>query len=668
MSEALARPADEERGGERAPGRGLYVAGDDRFRVAVEQHPDAFALCAAVRDETDEVVDLRIEYLNAAARRQVAAADGDGAERPLWDHPALASSLRRVVETGEPFDEEAFATVERSGSGAPVERAWQVHAVRAGDAVAVSWRPADGAGRTGELPATEQFRLLAAVERIDEGILLTDGNGRIAYANPALHALFGFVPGELTGQSPGILGPDQTQADMRSLMAAVRSGRSWSGAVQAARRDGTPFIAAVSMTPLPPRAGSEQPVAWAGTVRDLSTEVTAESHLFRSQTMEAVGRLAGGGAHDFNNLLTAVRGYAELLEEEFEPDDPRLEYVSDILKASDRAAAVTRQLLAFGRRQMLRPDVLDVHEVVIDVLPILRRLVGEDIEIAEDAAPDLGFVRADRTQLEQVLLNLVVNARDAMPGGGHVEIEMRNATMDVTYAATHPAAQPGDYVMVSVTDSGRGMDRETLRHVFEPFYTTKRQGSGTGLGLATVYGIVKQSGGYVWAYSEVGIGPTFKVYLPQGPAQTGRSGGRRSPAADRGSGEPRGAAPRGTEVVLVVEDEDAVRSFVRSVLERLGYTVLAAPDGRTALDVLADGRRVDLLLTDVVMPGMSGPELAERLQADQPDLRILYASGYAQAAMTQRGVLRRGTSFLPKPFSSGELARRVRAVLDAVPS
>ncbi|MBN9522390.1 response regulator [bacterium] len=376
--------------------------------------------------------------------------------------------------------------------------------------------------------------------------------------------------------------------------------------------------------------------------------------LHQAQKMEAVGQLAGGVAHDFNNLLTVINGYADLLLQGLPPGDPARELLGEIHKAGERSAGLTRQLLAFSRQQVLAPRVLDLNAVVADTASLLRRVIGEDVKLATAPGRGLWPVKADPGQVEQVLLNLAVNARDAMPTGGRLTIETADVELDESYAAGRPDARPGPHVLLAVSDTGHGMPPEVLARIFEPFFTTKGVGKGTGLGLATVYGIVKQSGGHVGVYSEVGVGTTFKVYLPR--AESGPGGGTAPPRPP--------APPRGTETVLVVEDEDAVRALTRHVLRHAGYVVVEAADAGAAARA-AEGREIDLLVTDVVMPGLGGRELAERLRASRPGLKVLYLSGYTDDAVVRHGVLHERVHFLQKPFTPAALAWKVREALDA---
>jgi signal transduction histidine kinase len=381
----------------------------------------------------------------------------------------------------------------------------------------------------------------------------------------------------------------------------------------------------------------------------------SQEQLLQSQKLEAVGRLAGGIAHDFNNLLTAIMGHSELALRQPTNSDRLQRNLTEIKKASERAASLTRQLLAFSRKQVLQPRVFALNSVVVDLERMLQRMIGEDIAFRTSLQPSLGNVKADPGQIEQVIMNLVVNARDAMPDGGHLTIETANVYLDETYAHQHIAIAPGNYVMLAVSDTGVGMDAETSQRAFEPFFTTKETGKGTGLGLSMVYGIVKQSGGNIWVYSEVGNGTTFKIYLP-------RVDETAQPFRDSNAGDP---VRRGFETILLVEDSDTVRKLAKEVLEDHGYHVLEAEDGRAALKISRNyPKLIHLLLTDVVMPEMSGRSLAEELLPLNPRMRLLYMSGYAQDAIVHHGVLEEGTSFLQKPFSPDALALKVREVLE----
>ena len=386
---------------------------------------------------------------------------------------------------------------------------------------------------------------------------------------------------------------------------------------------------------------------------DITERKTLEERFAQSQKMEAIGQLTGGIAHDFNNVLQVITGYCELLTAGLSDENQR--YAEEITKAAERATMLTAQLLAFSRKQVLSPQVLETKELIRSVQKMLERVIGEDIELQTFIDPNTGNFLADRGQMEQVLLNLAVNARDAMPSGGKLTIETANRTIDEAYVHDHPGAKTGQYVRIAVSDTGVGMGPETLSHIYEPFFTTKEMGKGTGLGLSTVYGIVKQSEGYINCYSEMGKGTTFTVYFPltseEAPTPLLAASGA--------------TAPRGTETILIVDDDQAVRNVTRIALENAGYVVIEASGGGEALTaVLARGATIDLLVSDVVMPRMSGKELARRLREIFPKVRVLYASGYTGNVISRHGILEAGLDFLQKPFSSTELLAKVREILD----
>ena len=380
-----------------------------------------------------------------------------------------------------------------------------------------------------------------------------------------------------------------------------------------------------------------------------------EEQYHQAQKMESLGRLTGGVAHDFNNLLTAINGFAELLQMRLPPDDPQQPMVSSILHSGQRAADLVRQLLAFSRKQIIEPEILDLNAVVANMDKMLRRVIGEDIQLKTVLAPDLWSVKIDPTQLEQIVVNLAVNARDAMPDGGRLTIETANVFLDGAYMATHVEAQAGQHVRLAISDSGVGISEEAMAQIFEPFFTTKELGRGTGLGLATVHGIVKQNGGDIQVYSEQDVGTTFKVYLPSA-VEIG---------SEKTFPEIEVEIPTGHETVLLVEDDATVRSLVQRVLQSLGYNLLEAEGGQEALQIAAGyDDFIHLLLTDVVMPDINGKKLAEELLQTRPDLKVLFMSGYTDNAIAHHGVLDPGTAFVQKPFSPTVIAHRIREVLD----
>jgi PAS domain S-box-containing protein len=501
-----------------------------------------------------------------------------------------------------------------------------------------------------------QQRLRSVSRMTTDGVWEWDAaSGRFWWSERAF-ALFGLPPRD-TGPSleewRARVHPADRDAALRSYEAWLASGSGeWTAEYRVIRPDGRTVFVADRAVAFRDEAGRLQRVV--GSRRDQTEHRELEAQLRQAQKLEAVGRLAGGVAHDFNNILSAIIGYAQLLAEDLPAGTASVEDVGEILRAAGRARDLTRQLLAFSRRQVLNARVLEVNDVVRGVEKMIGRLLGEDVDFALRLAPDAGRVRADAGQLEQVLMNLAVNARDAMPRGGRLTIETRAVTLDATYTRTHESVVPGRYVLITVSDTGEGMTPEVRARLFEPFFTTKEQGKGTGLGLATVYGIVKQSGGWIWVYSEPGLGATFKVYLPL--VDEAAAPAAITPAAPvRGNGQ----------TVLLVEDDAAVRRVTGEMLSRWGYTVLSAERGDAALAlVAAHGGPIDLLLTDVVMPELSGPQLARVIQGMRPGLKVLFMSGYADAAIVRHGLLDEGAAFIQKPVAPEALARRVREVID----
>jgi PAS domain S-box-containing protein len=501
--------------------------------------------------------------------------------------------------------------------------------------------------RQAELLLQEQARVL---DQVHDAVIATDLQGRVTRWNKGAERLFGYAAGEVQGQHVGLLyPPGEGEAAFRRILAAVQGGEGYDLEKRLRRKDGQEVDVHCSLSLLRDRRG--QPAGVISYSVDVTERKRLEERYLQAQKLEAVGRLAGGVAHDFNNLLTAITGFAEFVLGSLPPDAPLRGPVQEILRASERGASLTRQLLTFGRRQRRNARVLDLNAVITGAEQLLRRLLREDIELATRLQPGLGRVHADPGQLEQVLLNLAVNARDAMPRGGRLTL----ATTNLWVGPDDPEVPPGPYVLLKVTDTGVGMDAATRARAFEPFFTTKEIGKGTGLGLATVHGIVQQSGGHIEVDSEPGQGTTFKVYLPRvdEPARAG-------PSHD-GVGVP----PRGSETVLLVEDDDGVRALSRHVLQASGYRVLEASAGSEALHRFRrSASSIDLLVTDVVMPGLGGTQLAERLRALQPGLKVLYLSGYADDAVVRHGILQAQVNFLQKPFTPAALARKVREVLD----
>ncbi len=503
--------------------------------------------------------------------------------------------------------------------------------------------------------AERELRLQsAALNAAADAIVITDRDAKLVWCNPAFSALTGYGAEEAIGRNVKDLVKSGAHdpAFYKRLWETILAGDVWRGELTNRRKDGSLYSEEQTITPVRDARGDI--THFIGIKRDLTEQKRLESQLLQVQKMESVGRLAGGIAHDFNNLLTVINGTSALAMSSLRKDDPLRQDLQVILQSGEQAASLTRQLLAFSRKQIMKPDILDLGALVENMRGMLRRLLGEDVELVVTAPQHLGSVQADPGQVEQVILNLAVNARDAMPTGGRLTIELRNVELDQAYGVDHPSVRPGAYVMLAVSDTGVGMDRATLTRVFEPFFTTKESGKGTGLGLATVYGIVKQSGGSIWAYSEPGKGTAFKVYLPRVDESA-----RPEPTA-----RPREAA-RGSETILVVEDDQVLCRLATRMLQAAGYTVLTAHSGNDAMATLAHHQGpVHLMLTDVVMPGMSGRELAASVAAGRGEIRVIYTSGYTDDAMLRHGVLDSTARFIAKPYTAEALTRTVREVLD----
>jgi PAS domain S-box-containing protein len=489
------------------------------------------------------------------------------------------------------------------------------------------------------------------------GICRCDSAGQLLDVNPALLAMLGYSSAkELTGVHFGTLYSDTQQ--WFQLADYLRAAASFNGLIaEWKRQDGTATVVRVSGRAVSDGGKGQTFELFA---EDVTERRALEQQLRQSQKMEAVGRLAGGIAHDFNNLLMVISGYSEFLLERLGTDPALRGPAQEIASAAGRATSLTRQLLAFSRKQMLAPKILDLNGVVTENLKMLTRVIGEDIDLVMVPAEGLGAVRADAGQIEQVIMNLAVNARDAMPAGGKLTLETSNVSLDEEYARFHAPLRPGNYVMLAISDTGAGMDSETQSHIFEPFFTTKGP-KGTGLGLSTVYGIVKQSGGYIWVFSEQGKGTTFKIYLPR-VAEAAETPVQAVVPAESASVEP------GTETILLVEDEANLRYLARQFLEKQGYRVIEAADGAVAMQiVVAHEGTIHLLLTDVIMPGMNGRELAQRISEIRPNVKILYMSGYTENVIGRNGTLDAGVRLLQKPFSLHNLKNKVREVLDTTP-
>jgi len=498
----------------------------------------------------------------------------------------------------------------------------------------------------------ELFRLIT--ENAADMIAVVDTTGHRVYNSPSYEKILGYTPQELVG-TPALeqIHPEDREKVLQAAAEARRTGKGSNLEYRMRHKDG-------GWRTLESRASTIMKDGEVERLVIVNRDVTERKHLeeqFRqSQKMEAVGRLSGGVAHDFNNLLGVIIGYGEIVQEGTATDSPLRGCVDEMLKAGHRAASLTRQLLAFSRQQVMDPKVLDLNLVVKDMEKMLKRLISEDIQLKTDLDPDLVRIKADQGQIEQVVMNLAVNARDAMPNGGELTLTTSNFYMDEDFVRRYPyPVSVGDYVLLTVTDNGIGMDAATRVRVFEPFFTTKEKGKGTGLGLSTVYGVVKQSGGYIEVLSEPGAGATFKIYLPK--VEDALDPQKQSTELPD--------SLHGTETVLLVEDEVALRKLSRQLLELCGYQVLEAESGAEALTISREHKQaIHLLLTDVVMPGMSGRVLADQLVVQRPEMQVVYMSGYTGQTVGEHGVLAEGSFFLPKPFTREALARKVRRALD----
>ena len=512
-----------------------------------------------------------------------------------------------------------------------------------------------------EALAESERRFRALVEASPNPVIAIDTEGLIVYAAGEMEETFGWRPEELIGEPVERLIPKRVAerhvGHRDSFMQRPHARPMGIGLDLAGRRkDGSEFPVEISLSPV---SDPERPLVFARVV-DITARKALEAQLLQAQKMESIGRLAGGIAHDFNNMLSAIRGYADLLLEDLAADAPpdaeEVRFSVDAIRdAAGRAATLTGQLLAFSRQQVVTPEVLDLRACVLDLEPMLQRLIGEQVELTLELDPETGNFRGDAGQLDQILVNLVVNARDAVPDGGSVIVETGNIELDEAYALDHFEVVAGPYVMLSVRDNGVGMDPATREHVFEPFFTTKARGAGTGLGLATIYGIVRQGNGHIWLYSEPDGGTIFKIYFPRVDAVVEDEAPPDPPASSTGSGR-----------VLVAEDERMVRDFTTKVLTRAGYAVLVAQDGAEALSIVeTSSEPIDVLVTDVVMPGMSGPDLAVEVMRRQPGVGVILLSGYTAETLNLEAVLAQGAIFLPKPFDPKHLVRKVADCLRA---
>ena len=507
-----------------------------------------------------------------------------------------------------------------------------------------------------KLAQAELTRLAAAVEQTGDSVVITDTEGNIEYVNPAFERISDYTKEEVLGQNPRILKSGKTDpAIFEELWQTISRGDVWVGQMINRRKDGTLFYERATISAVHDETGNI--AHYVAVKQDTTNENELQEQLRQSQKLEAIGQLAGGVAHDFNNLLTVIGGYSELILRRLPEGNAIRNSVTEIKKASERASNLTRQLLAFSRKQILQPKLLDLNSVVWDLDKMLRRLIGEDIDLFTITDPSLAMVKADPGQIDQVIMNLIVNARDAMTSKGKITIQTENVNLTEEDAQHYISFTPGDYVMLKVSDNGTGMNPETQSRIFEPFFTTKSAGKGTGLGLSTVYGIVKQSGGHISVESEIDVGTTFKIFLPRVDAVREEDPGASDANPDAGN-----------ETILLVEDEEQVRIIAQEVLETMGYCVLPATNGEEALEIaLQHSGPIHLTITDVVMPLMGGRELIDRLTPLRPNMRVIFMSGYTDDAIVRHGLLDDTLEFIQKPFAAFALARKVRQVLDSPP-
>jgi PAS domain S-box-containing protein len=495
--------------------------------------------------------------------------------------------------------------------------------------------------------------LAVAIEQTAEAILITDLHGNIRYCNPAFERISGYSHAEALGRNPRFLkSGKQSREFYEDLWKTITSGGVWSGRFINLRKDGSLCEQDATISPI--RDASGNLTGFVGASRDVTEQVSLENQLRQAQKLESIGRLAGGVAHDFNNLLTVINGYSEMALARLPEGDSLRDLLLQIRKAGDRAAGLTRQLLAFSRKQVIDPRLVDLNELILESAGMLRRIVREDIEIATDLSPAAGHVMADPGQLNQILINLVLNARDAMPSGGRLTLRSARAELDAAEATSFPGIRPGPFSVMEVSDTGVGMSDEIQQKVFDPFFTTKAEGSGTGLGLSTVYGIVSQGGGWIKVESRPGMGATFRIGLPLlAPPD---------PAAP--SAAPPSAGPAGTETILVVEDQEEVRRFVVAMLESFRYRTLEARSGEEAVALVERcSGPIHLVLTDVIMPGLTGKQTADRLKRVRPEMKVLFMSGYTDEVISREGLLDPGIDYLAKPFTAEALGRKIRTVL-----
>ena len=624
---------------------------EERFAKAFRSSPDAIAISTLA---DGRYIDMNDGFVRLTGYQRDEVIGRTAGELKIWVDPAKRDQLvQRLREHGRVSNLEAEFRM-KSGE--------VLFGLMSAEIIDLSGKPCMltvardiTERRVAERKLEERTTSLnALIENSPLAIVVHDAEDRVQMCNPAFERLFLYRQEEIVNaQLDDLIKTVESPGEPEEITQRVLAGETLHVTTRRRRKNGT--IVDVELYAVPLMAQGAPRAAY-GLYQDITARVALESQLRQAQKMEAVGRLAGGVAHDFNNLLMVIKGHTELLRDRVDSADPRYRRVEEIEKAADRAASLTKQLLAYSRKQVIAPKVLDLNALVADTGKMLTTLIGEDVELKFLPGSALGRVKADPGQIEQVLLNLAANARDAMPQGGKLTIETANVYLGQEYTRQHADLRQGPYVMLAVSDDGCGMDAETQSHIFEPFFTTKETGKGTGLGLATAFGIVKQSDGHIGVYSSPGQGTTFRVYLPRVDGVVEEAG--------RGREEIHFGSLRGSETILLVEDEEPVRELVRECLEKNGYTVLEARDGPAAI-ALSEKHRgtVDVMITDVVMPGMSGRELAQCLGSRRPQMKVLYVSGYTENAVAEHGVMDRGAAFLQKPFRPTDLALKISELL-----
>jgi PAS domain S-box-containing protein len=619
---------------------------EKRYRRLFESARDGILILDA---ETGKVVDVNPFLLQLLGYSYHALCGQYIWELGVFKDVAASKEAFKTLQDSEYIRYEDLPLETHDGRPIAVEFVSNVYLVDQGKVIQCNIRDITARKRDD----AERKRLLAAIEQAGEGIVMTNAQGDIEFVNPAFEQMTGYSHTEVFGRNPRILrSGNHDELFYRNLWETISSGRTWAGRMVNKRKDGTLYTEETTISPV--REPSGRIVNYVAVKRDITEPLRLAAQFQQAQKMEAVGLLAGGVAHDYNNMLSVILGYAELALEKVDPAEPLHADLQIIITAAKRSADITRQLLTFARKQTIIPVVLDLNQTVETMLAMIRRLIGEDIDLAWLPKANLRPIKMDPTQVDQILANLCVNARDAFAGAGKITIETGNVVFDAAYCADHLGFVEGAYVLLTVSDDGCGMSKEVMGHIFDPFFTTKAEGQGTGLGLSTVHGIVKQNEGFINVYSELGSGTTFRIYLPQYMEQAAVSAQTKALDMPLSQGE----------TVLVVEDESVLLMMTQTMLRKLGYRVLAAGTPSEAIELTERHEgQIHLAITDVVMPKMNGRDLAECLQSLSPGLKILFMSGYTADVIAHRGVLEAGVNFLQKPFSVHDLATKVREVL-----